>query len=528
MRPPNASQGAFFYIGKKSSALFSFSAYFKKEKRRMNKIPSAQYKWLQQQSAQWEQQGIIDSTARTAILQQYPAPEEKESRRVGTLVLAALSSVLLGLTLLWIIAYNWSYFPVSCKLATPAAGLIVCYSIAFFNQIKFPQSPNGILISEWLFFLGAFLFGAEIWVLGKTFNDNSPIALGMMLWSAGVMSLAVSRKTSLMHLFTAVLLAYTLLIISQDTHHSWRSNFYDYTAANVFTFLLLAVGLIWSIVNKKNAAGNIYILVVIFGLFLQAQLWLYGFFILPGTCIGALALFIPLSISLWLNKTEEDAFKPWSMMSFTRSTGMILLGLSLIAPTFSSLLGDRLFMSGEYVILMAAIFVGVIMSFFVGLTWGRNPNRKKELVSWSVPIFVFASAVLLQIFYAIGCEVWELRFWSRFVYIALFFLYSIGLICRGLVYENNFQFGWGLTFFFLWVILRYDLCRYLFGPILGTAAIFFSGALLLAALAYLWFNKNRLSLRFTGIYADRIAETPKTEMIQTETVQTEVNKEEMR
>ncbi len=103
------------------------------------------------------------------------------------LILTAVGSVIFGLGVILIIAYNWEKMGRYMKLAIVFTSMMGAHA-AGFRLTREGGSHNGM--GEGLHLLGTMLFGAGIWLIAQTYHIDEHYPNGLLAWGMGAWAMA--------------------------------------------------------------------------------------------------------------------------------------------------------------------------------------------------------------------------------------------------------------------------------------------------------------------------------------------------
>ncbi|TXC85839.1 DUF2157 domain-containing protein [Metabacillus litoralis] len=161
------------------------------------KISSLQYEILKKELRYLEEIGKLPEKTSEELLQEYEIinnePVAKStSRKTVSLnsiqIISIIGAVLIGLGVLSFVASNWSAMTSIEKFVLLLVTLISSYLLAWGTEEKKPNT------SKALYYIGAFIYGAEIFYIGQMFHLGGDIGTAFLAWSLGLLPLAFYRK----------------------------------------------------------------------------------------------------------------------------------------------------------------------------------------------------------------------------------------------------------------------------------------------------------------------------------------------
>ena len=102
-------------------------------------LSRARSAWLEDQSAAWLRQGLVDADTRDRILASY---EVQSAERRGLLALMLLGALMFGIGVLLLIGYNWDRLPVNGKIAIIMSSVALAFA-ALGGHLRASTPPGG-------------------------------------------------------------------------------------------------------------------------------------------------------------------------------------------------------------------------------------------------------------------------------------------------------------------------------------------------------------------------------------------------
>lgn len=187
-------------------------------------------KWVKrlfEETKAWVNDRIIDSSQQERIIARY-SDKVEYSRLINTIT--TLGSILIGLGILLFVASNWD------KLGRPAKISIIFVVISLFHLLGYyfryvKEGYRGL--SEGFILIGAFAFGAGIWLIAQIYQIHYNFSAGIMFWILGILPVAYLYRS------------WTVLTLSSILSLIW---FFSYSAyypqKEVFGFFILLAVLV--------------------------------------------------------------------------------------------------------------------------------------------------------------------------------------------------------------------------------------------------------------------------------------------
>jgi uncharacterized membrane protein len=175
---------------------------FLNEKRGLmkKKINSFQYTILKRELLYLEEVGDLLPNQAEKLLERYElidkqvALGQKHSNPLNFIqVISIIGAVLVGLGVLSFVASNWSAMSYMEKFSLLLVTLVLSYMSAWWLEERKPNT------SKALYYIGAFMYGAEIFYIGQMFHLGGEIGTALMAWEVGILPLAIYRKDMILY-----------------------------------------------------------------------------------------------------------------------------------------------------------------------------------------------------------------------------------------------------------------------------------------------------------------------------------------
>ncbi|MFC1678871.1 DUF2157 domain-containing protein [Elusimicrobiota bacterium] len=140
---------------------------------------------LSQDSLSWVKEGFISEDQRASILSRYPEGAPQKKRLNATI--ATLGSLLVGVGIILFFASNWQSISPFRKMALLMATLLGSYGLGFWLFNAKESSPR---MARSFWFLGAILYGANIFLVAQAYNISAHWPNGVLWWALGLLPLA--------------------------------------------------------------------------------------------------------------------------------------------------------------------------------------------------------------------------------------------------------------------------------------------------------------------------------------------------
>jgi len=159
-------------------------------------------RWLREEVARWQTEGLVDGATAQRILARYP---ETSERGWGRIIFSALGAVLVGLGVILFFAYNWQAIPKVFKLALVFGALVAAHASGMSLSRK-PEPNHGLV--EGMHALGSMLFGAGIWLVAQIYHIDEHFPNAFLVWSLGALVLAWAMPSIVQALLALFLISF--------------------------------------------------------------------------------------------------------------------------------------------------------------------------------------------------------------------------------------------------------------------------------------------------------------------------------
>lgn len=431
-------------------------------------------KWLLKELPLWVNNGIIDDTQASEISALYA---HREQSSWGKVIFAALGSVIFGLGVILLFAYNWEAMHRFSKLFTIFSSIAVAHGLGYYFSAEHSSHKK---IGESLHLLGTMLFGAGIWLVAQIYHIDEHFPNALLVWALGALAFAWVLPST----------AHTILAIGLITlwHCFEVFKFGSPNHAAVWIILLGVIPLTWI----QRAGGSLFLGLA---LFLFAYLASYSDINGDGTVVAV--LFAWSTTYIVAAHIAGATHFPQSMDAI-RWIGVSVFAVLLYACTFSSLddlhfqhpLGEIAWTTWLYFLVPICIAVAAIAVLFS--RFRATLVDRIDFIEVLIVVVVFVLAVLSAF------EPFKLNQVNWIIFSILFLAYSILLIYRGTQYLR-----WQSTALGSALLSVYTFARFmdLFDSLLMRGMAFLViGALLFAVGLYYSKQKQKSTSHTSGTY----------------------------
>lgn len=424
--------------------------------------------WLLQEIGLWRESGIISSDQAREISALYTFEDNEASW--GKIIFAALGSIIFGLGIILLFAYNWEAMHRFTKMAVILGGIGLAHGLGFYYSAERSKHKQ---IGESLHLLGTMLFGAGIWLVAQIYHIDEHFPNAIIVWSMGALAIAWVLPSKI-HL----VLAMALLCL-------WHGyEVLSFRSTNESAIWLIAIGVL-PLAWRLRSVGILF-------LSLAALLFIYlisyaRFIDYDGSVVAMLFSFSAAYVLL-AHIADRSAFS--QSTDAIRVIGVSVFAVMLYICTFPDI--DEL----HFKVAFSEIHWLALMYFFIPVAAGAVlavllfTKFKNSLVNnidraeIGIVIFSFVFS-LLTVFVETS---FHESTWV--IYSALFLAYSVLLIYRGTQYLRWQSAALGSVLLSIYIFARF---MGMFESLLLRGFAFLAiGALLFAVGIYYSRQKERL------------------------------------
>ncbi len=428
-------------------------------------------KKLLEETKQWVSEGLISHDQEARISSRYSGRMEY-SRLINTIT--TLGSILIGLGILLFVASNWDKLGRPSKIAIIFL-VITSFNLAsyYFRNIKkgYPGLGEGFLL------IGAFSFGAGIWLIAQIYQIHYNFSAGIMFWILGILPMALFYRS------------WTVLSLSSILSIIWLSSYTTYyTQRETYGFLLLSAAIVW-LCYKLKQRFPLFVMMIGISVWLghfwfikyeKANLFLESAILTPQlllvtvyACLG----FILYGLGLWQAKASR--FTAFSFLY--KFIGILFITLPVYSLSFAhhyyKYSGGACPIAVMVLVATLLIIAAAIFLKLLRLSHDKHDFREIQVV------FYFLVAVLLATLVSLN---WP-QATSPFFNIILL-AETLGFMYLGFLKHSEGIFRLSIGLFFLNVLSRYfDI----FWKMMPRSLLFIFGGVLLIAGAIFAERKRR-------------------------------------
>ena len=164
-------------------------------------INNTDYSLISRELNHYEDSGLLTSDQRDSILSIYTVTGS------GTLkgglnfirIVVSIGALLVGLGVLSFIASNWDGMSKLFKLILIFGLFGVVNLLGYKLQDNYPKTGRSLI------YLGTLVYGAGIFLIGQMFNFGGQFSTAFLLWSVGIVPIALQQRDKYLMLFANLL-----------------------------------------------------------------------------------------------------------------------------------------------------------------------------------------------------------------------------------------------------------------------------------------------------------------------------------
>ena len=208
------------------------------------KISKPQFDFLQQELSFLQQQGKISEVDGDDMLSLY----EPKSGTNFVRILLVFGSILVGIGILSLIAGNWAGMTPYFKFGLIIVGMILAYFAGYSLEKNYDKTSRS------MYYIGAAIFGAGIFLIGQTFHLQHTVYTDFLLWGVGLLPLAYYLRDQLLAVFSvAFMIVYSFSAFSA----------FNFGSFGPYWLLLLIPILFWMNETRFGRKGSLFVMTVL-------------------------------------------------------------------------------------------------------------------------------------------------------------------------------------------------------------------------------------------------------------------------
>jgi len=157
---------------------------------------------IKKQIEDWKKSGLINADQAQKMLVDVESKSTDERSNKFIVAVSTIGSILLGIGAILFIASNWEEMSDGAKIAVLAVSTFGAYYLGYLFKYEKRNLPK---VGASLFFLGALLFGASIFLIAQIYNIEANSHVLVLVWLIGVLPLVYAFKSESIAALSAIL-----------------------------------------------------------------------------------------------------------------------------------------------------------------------------------------------------------------------------------------------------------------------------------------------------------------------------------
>jgi len=168
------------------------------------------------QIQEWLESGTItqEQAQKMLVDVEHKGKEDKSNKVI--VVISTIGSFLLGIGAILFVASNWLEIPNMIKVLILLGSAFVAYYLGYLFKYNKKNLPK---VGASLFFLGALLFGASVFLIAQIYHINASAHSLLLIWIIGVLPLVyVFKSEAIAALSSMLFFIWVALLISKSAY----------------------------------------------------------------------------------------------------------------------------------------------------------------------------------------------------------------------------------------------------------------------------------------------------------------------
>ncbi|MFH1860880.1 MAG: DUF2157 domain-containing protein [bacterium] len=367
--------------------------------------------WFKKQLEIWSNRNILEQGQEDSIKNLYVWPEEeaaclsKEKPAINLItILETIGAILIGIGVIFLIAFNWPKMPNLIKLTLVIAMIVLAHLTGFFilsRQPKFQKAGLSFIL------LGNILYGAGIWLIAQIYHIHHDFPTGVFLWAIGILPFAYVMKSRLNYFFAvALFILWTLgeSIGFQRPHLAFLFILLGllgplsyYLKSRIGLSTCIIIGGVWLLINnifwfEKSTSIYLFLPLTLYGIVLLSVSNLHLFkdtlkeyrriYLYIGTSMFLIAIFLMPFFGMIKLSPQTVTLEKLSL-SFWICSGLLLMSSLLVKVFVNKEYLDR---TGKIIDKILPYLLAAALCIFI------MPKAKPFLIPTLLPIILTALA----------------------------------------------------------------------------------------------------------------------------------------
>ena len=165
----------------------------------------------EKQINEWLESGVINQEQASKMISDVDQKSKEEKSSKFIVVISTIGSILLGIGAILFVASNWRGMPDLVKVFILLVSTFGAYYLGYLFKYSRENLPK---VGVSLFFLGALLFGASIFLIAQIYNVNANAHVLILIWIIGIVPLIYAfRSTPIAALSSLLFFVWVALFI---------------------------------------------------------------------------------------------------------------------------------------------------------------------------------------------------------------------------------------------------------------------------------------------------------------------------
>lgn len=350
---------------------------------------------IEKQIREWLESGTITQEQAEKMLADVNQKSKEERSNKFIVAISTIGAILLGVGAILFVASNWREIPDLIKVLILLGSTFGAYYLGYLFKYDKKNLPK---VGSALFFLGALLFGATLFLIAQIYNINANAHSLVLIWLIGVLPLVYGfRSESIAALSCLLFFIWMGLFIFRENRFNDEIFFYFpviYLSAGTLLFAigglhhfkpkLIKIAKIFRIAGLKIAMLSLFLLTFNFFSGYVNNNWVQNprmlenlsSQIMLGIVLFSILSIIGLVINLFFNPSQSKT------NSYENDIALGLLGFTLLFLFFPA-------ESNIYTVIYNLLFAGLTL-FLIYIGYQTSSIKTVNIGIFWLSIFIFA------------------------------------------------------------------------------------------------------------------------------------------
>lgn len=349
----------------------------------------------EKQIQEWLETGTITQEQAQKMLADVDQKSKEKRSNKFIVAISTIGAILLGIGAILFVSSNWREIPDLMKVLILLGSTFGAYYLGYLFKYDKKNLPK---VGTSLFFLGALLFGASIFLIAQIYHINANAHSLVLIWLIGVLPLVYAfRSEPIAALSSLLFFIWIGLFIFRDSRFN-EATFFSfpviYLSAGTLLFSigglhylkpqLIKIAKIFRIAGIKIAMLSLFLLTFKFFSSYTDSYWFRNSRMLEdmssqlmiGIVLFSILAIIGLVINLLFNPSQSKT------NSFENGAALGLLGFTLLFFFFPA-------ESSVYTVIYNLLFAGLTI-FLIYIGYQRSDIKIVNIGTFWLSVFIFA------------------------------------------------------------------------------------------------------------------------------------------